>query len=89
MKHHEAPKIMRELFSQVNLSYNLRKDTKFRSYSVKTVRYGSETLSYLGPKIWNLIPPEIKISETLEIFRKKLKDGSQIDTHVGSAKLLS
>ena len=80
---------MRELFSQVNLSYNLRKDTKFRSYSVKTVRYGSETLSYLGPKIWNLIPPEIKISETLEIFRKKLKDGSQIDTHVGSAKLLS
>ena len=35
VKHHEVPKCMSELFSQVNLSYNLRKDTKFCSYNVK------------------------------------------------------
>ena len=64
-------KIMNELFRQVNLSYKLRKDAKFRSYNVKTVYYGTKTLSYLAPKIWNLIPSEVKNSETLEIFRKK------------------
>ena len=34
---------MSELLSQVNLSYNLRKDIKFRSYNVKifkAVHYG-------------------------------------------------
>ena len=68
MKHHEAS---RELFSQISLSYNLCKDTKFRSYNVKTVHYGTETLSYLEPKIWKLVPPEMRNSETLKIFRKK------------------
>ena len=51
-------------------SYNLHTDTKFRSYNAKKVHYSTETL-YLGPKIWNLVPPEIKKSEALEIFRKK------------------
>ena len=29
VKHHEAPKVMSKLFSQVNFSYNLIKDTNF------------------------------------------------------------
>ena len=37
---------------------------------------------YLGPKIWILVPTEIKNFETLEISRKKIKSGSQIDAHV-------
>ena len=59
-KHFEAPRIMRELFNRVNISYNWRKVTKIRSYNVKTVHYGTETLLYIGPKVWNLVPPEIK-----------------------------
>ena len=62
---------MSELISQMNLSDNLCKETKFCSYNVKTVHYGIEMLSYLEPKIWNLVPPEIRNSETLNIFRKK------------------
>ena len=56
---------MSELFRQVNLSYNLRTKTKFLiSQFQKTFRYGTETLYYLGPIIWNLVPPEIKNSDT-------------------------
>ena len=57
LKHLEAPKIISELFSRVNPPYNLRKDT----YNVKAVHYGTEALSYLGPKksgIWLL--PKLK-----------------------------
>ena len=89
VKHHEAPKIMRELFSHVNLSYDLPKDTKFRSYNVKTVHYGTETLSYFGSKIWNFVPPKIKNPETSEIIREKIKrwkPDSPIDAHIASAK---
>ena len=77
---------MSELFSQKNL-YNLCKDTKFCSYNVKTVYYRTGTLSYLGPKIWNLVSPEIKNPETL-IFQKKMKNGGHLDAQVGFANLI-
>ena len=71
MKHHEARKIMSELFSQVSRSKNLRMYTKFRSHNVTTFHHGSKMLLYLAPNIRNLVPSEIKNSETLEIFREK------------------
>ena len=46
-----APKILCELFNEANVPYNLLQDVSFRSYNVKTVLYGTETLSFLGPKI--------------------------------------
>ena len=52
VKHYEASlpikkkkKKKSEITTLVNLSFNLRKDTKFHSYKVKTVHYGTETLS--------------------------------------------
>ena len=40
----------------------------FTQRNIKSVYYGSETISYLGPKIWNLVPKCIKVSENL-IFK--------------------
>ena len=37
----------------------------------KTVRYGTETVSFLSPKIWSLIPQNIKGSGSLPCFKKK------------------
>ena len=68
-----APKIICELFNEANVPYNLRQDVSFRSYNVKTVLYGTETLSYLGPKIWNLVPSNIRDCATEPIFRQKIK----------------
>ena len=61
------------LFNEANVSYNLRQHVSFRSYNVKTVLYGTETLSYLGPKIWNLVPSNIRDCATEPIFRQKIK----------------
>ena len=73
VKHRIAPKIICELFNEANIPYNLRQDVSFRSYNVKTVLYGTETLSYLGPKIWNLVPSNIRDCATEPIFRQKIK----------------
>ena len=73
VKHRIAPKIMCELFNEANVPYNLRQDVRFRSYNVKTALYGTETLSYLGPNIWNLVPSDIRGCATEPIFHQKIK----------------
>ena len=40
---------------------------------VKSVTYGSETVSFLAPKIWDILPEDIKDSESLDIFKRKAK----------------
>ena len=73
VKHRITPKIMSELFNQGNIPCNLRQDVSFRSYNIKTVLYGTETLSYLAPKIWNLVPSDIRDCATEPIFRQMIK----------------
>ena len=66
---------MHEIFEQRNIQfqYNLRSQTDFQLGSVKTVNCGLRALRYLGPKIWNIVPFEIKNSETLVQFKPKIK----------------
>ena len=73
VKNKLGPKIMIDLFKEVTHSYNLRNGLICGSYKIKTVRYGTETITYLGPKIWSIIPDEIRESASLETFRQKIK----------------
>ena len=68
-----APKIICELFNETKVPYNLSEDVSFRSYNAKPVLYGTETLSYVRPKIWNLVPFDIGDCVTEQIFVKILK----------------
>ena len=63
--------IMHETFKQKN--NNLLSQTDIQLGSVKTVNYGLRAFSYLGPKICNIVPIEIKNSETFEQFTMKIK----------------
>ena len=36
------------------------------------MRYGTETVSFLAPKIWDILPKEIKDSESRDIFKRKI-----------------
>ena len=56
-----SPEIMKEAFPfNQNTSYNTRNKRKVHSRSINSVTIGSETLSHLAPKIWELVPVEIK-----------------------------
>ena len=54
---------------------------------MKTVHYGTKSLSFLGPKIWELLPLEIKSFQTLPELKKKLNHESQKIILTGSVKL--
>ena len=64
---------MSDLFSFRNTGYNLRGGSKLKSNTVKTVYYGTESISYLSPKIWEQVPDEIKDSKSLNTFKRKIK----------------
>ena len=72
-KENLAAPIMHEIFEQRNIQYNLRSQTDFQLGSVKTVNCDLRALKYLGPKIWNIVPSEIKHSESLAQFKMKIK----------------
>ena len=69
----KCPKIMLDLFKEVTHPYNFRSSLICGSYKIKTVRYATETITYLGPKIWSIIPDEIREPASLETFRQKIK----------------
>jgi hypothetical protein len=59
-------------------SANLRSSSKglLTIPSVKLVNYGERSFSYAAPKLWNRkpkLPEYIKKSETLPIFKTRLK----------------
>mgnify|MGYP001797459550 FL=1 len=70
---HDAPSILNDIFIRRTPVYNLRDDRYFESRKVRSVYHGTESLSFLGPKIWDLVPCELKRAESLDIFKAKIK----------------
>ena len=67
------PELMNDVFEFIEKPYSLRATSHFRSKKIRTTKYGIETLSYLGPKLWNVVPNEYKTIESLEDFKAKIK----------------
>ena len=66
--------IIKDIFKLQNPLYNLRSTcNQFRRENVKTVNYGLLSVRYLGPKIWELVPNNIKYSNSLSKFKKLIK----------------
>ena len=55
-----SPEILRKTFVPKTISYNLRRNDTFEKRKVHCVYHGTESLSFLGPKIWDLVPVELK-----------------------------
>ena len=66
-----APQPVKDLFPLSTRAYNLRSTYEFKLENVKAVHYGVGSLSFLGPKIWKLVPLEIKSSHSLVQFKTK------------------
>ena len=68
-----SPQMLNEIFEFTDPTYNLR-TVKTKSYLIRTVKYGTETLSYLAPKIWNMLPAECTNAKSLGEFKSKIKN---------------
>ena len=63
------PEIVKGIFHFVQKSYNLRNDWTLQTQSSRTVYFGTESISCLAPKIWELVPgSEIKNAKLLDFL---------------------
>ena len=68
------PAIMNEIFQCFeNPVYELRSGVDIQTRNSRTVFFGTESVINLGAKLWNMVPVNIKSSESLNIFKFKIK----------------
>ena len=73
VKNSLSPELMNDVFEFIKKPYSLRTTSHFRSRKIRATKYGIETPSYLGPKLWSLVPNEYKTIESLADFMAKIK----------------
>ena len=65
---------MAEVFEIKEPHYNLHsKASHFKRENVKSTHYGIQSVRHLGPKIWNIVPQNIRESNSLNEFKSLIK----------------
>ena len=74
VKNNLSPEIMKQVFDFQEPYYNLHSETsQFRRENIKTTHYDIQSVKILGPKIWAMIPQNIKNFKYLQEFKKLIK----------------
>ena len=62
-----SPLIVKGLSEQRNEQHcDLRNNSQFAIPPINTLYHGSDSLSFLGPKIWNILPDKLKDTNSKE-----------------------
>ena len=79
-----SPTFLDNVFHKnISNSYDLQNHKELYSRNPKTVRFGTETVSYIAPKIWRKVPKTIKMKSPLESFKTKIcKWKPECDCHL-------
>ena len=69
-----SPPLMNNIFKlRAENPNNLRHVSELSKPKVKHVYHGTESISYLRPKIWDILPEKLKNIENPEQFKKEIK----------------
>ena len=71
---HVAPPIMSSLFESCENTHNTRYFQVLSNESTRTVNYDLETVGYRPPFLWANLPPEYKLANYLNIFKRKIRN---------------
>ena len=64
---------MKDICKQRHICYDLRHGNDEQLPKVRTASFGIETVAFLGNRIYQLLPGEVKDSRTLPIFKKQMR----------------
>ena len=73
VKNGYSPQILTDNFEFADRPYDLRNPSVLKRKKDRTVFYGSESVSSLAPKIWELLPNSMKCSNSLKEFKSFIK----------------
>ena len=69
-----SPAIIADFFHVRQNNRNLRNGSYFAIPNVKSAYHETESLSILGPRIWNLVPNKLKQLVNILAFKKEFKE---------------
>lgn len=72
VKNKLCPGYITDLFSLNNTTYNLRVK-EFQLPRFNTITYGKHSLRYLGPLLWSKLDSDLRNSETIEDFKRRIR----------------
>ena len=67
------PSFMRKFFNPRDLQYTLGNKNTLDVPKVRTTLYGIETVQFIGPKLWQMLPLNARESPSLIAFKKVLR----------------
>ena len=74
VKNKLSSEIMKQVFDFQVSCYNFRSVTsQSRRENTKTRHYDTRSVRFLGPKIWTMVPQNIKNCESLQEFKRLIK----------------
>ena len=74
VKNNLSLEIMKQVFDCQEPYYNLRSETsQFGRENIKTTHYVIQSVKFLGPKIWTIVPQNIKNCKSWQEFKKLIK----------------
>ena len=74
VKNKIVPMITANVFTRMPENhYNFRHRIDFIAPFSRTIYHGTESISYLGPKIWDIVPSELKKAQSLNSFKKSIR----------------
>ena len=82
------PSVMAEVFVTRDVPYNLRSSNNLALPRSRTNLYGIDTIRFVGQKVWQTLPREIKESQSLEISKEILKLSELLTAAVNCVKIL-
>ena len=74
IKNDLSPAFMQEIFYNNESHYKLQNDNKFLQPRVRSVNYGTESIRFKGPQLWQKLPQSIRNSDSLHQFKPRIKN---------------
>ena len=68
-----SPQYTAEIFHPSSSVHNTHRATQKLDLPFRKSGIGQKTLSYIGPKTWNNLPAQIKLSKNVDTFRHDIK----------------
>ena len=85
-KNYQNPSFMCDFFIDKEIPYRLRISNLLRLPPTRTVTHGLNSLTFRGSILWNTLADDIKNSENLNMFKRKIRDwrGSKCNCQICS-----
>ena len=69
-----APPYLKSLLKERKVAYNLRGTLKLNLPRVTTTTYGLQSFRYAATQVWNMLPDDIRTSESLIAFKRAIQN---------------